>query len=191
MFYAIGTSQITIREILSVYNKIKNTNLQLQATYEQTKKSNKQLDIPIFGIPDMPVLPVTCCSPVPGDRIVGIIFKDRGIEIHIEECYVLRDQKDDSDSRITDLSWSKKAFENKTKHLTKLSVVTIYEPGNLSKIAMVVESKHGNIVNLRIGEKFENFVQLQLELEVVDIAQLTMIMADLRSLEFIHKVTRT
>jgi (p)ppGpp synthase/HD superfamily hydrolase len=55
---------------------------------------------------------------------------------------------------------------------------------------MVVENKGGNIVNLRIGERFENFVQLQLELEVADIAQLTMILADLRSLDFVHEATR-
>jgi GTP pyrophosphokinase len=190
MFYAVGTSQITMREVLSAYNKIKHTNLQLHHNAEYMHKKHGQSSLPIIGIPNMPILPVTCCSPVPGDKIVGVIFKDKGIEIHIEECRVLRDQKDSTDSRITDLAWSKKAFDDKARHLSKLSIVAVYEPGNLSKIAMIVENKNGNIVNLRIGERFENFVQLQLELEVVDIAQLTMILADLRSLEFIHEATR-
>ncbi|MDR0695672.1 MAG: RelA/SpoT family protein [Holosporales bacterium] len=190
MFYAIGTAQITMREVLSAYNRLKNTNLQMRTSGAYVHKQHSQPNLPIYGIPDVPILPVTCCSPVPGDKIVGVIFKDKGIEIHIEECSVLRDQKDSTDSRIAELSWSKKAFDNKTKHLSKLSVVAIYEPGNLSKIAMVVENKQGNIVNLRIGERFENFMQLQMELEVVDIAQLTMILADLRSLEFVHEVTR-
>ena len=45
-------------------------------------------------------------------------------------------------------------------------------------------------MNLKIGEKFENFAQIQIELEVKDIAQLSMVIADLRSKEFIRNVTR-
>jgi GTP pyrophosphokinase len=190
MFYAVGTSQITMREVLAAYNKIKRTNLKLNNNPDYQQNKLGQPNLQIIGIPNMPILPVTCCSPVPGDKIVGVIFMDKGIEIHVEECRVLRDQKDNAESRITELSWNKKAFDDNTRHLSKLSIVANYEPGNLSKIAMVVENKNGNIVNLRIGEKFENFVQLQIELEVVDIAQLIMILADIRSLEFVHEATR-
>ena len=190
LFYSIGTCEITMREILNVYNKFKQTDLELCVDEEDNAKKQKNKTLPILGIPNVPILPVTCCAPVPGDKIVGIVFKDRGIEIHVEECPILSDQQDSFDSRIISLSWSPDCFDNGRKYLTKLSILVLYAPGNLACIAEIIEKRDGNIINLKIGEKSENFVQIQIELEVLEIAQLTMIMADLRSTEFIRKVIR-
>lgn len=190
LFYSIGTSEITMKEVFSIYNKLKQTNLDICIDDEKQTKNDKNKTLPIIGIPNVPILPVTCCTPVPGDKIVGIVFKDRGVEIHVEECPVFSDQEDSIDSKVLPLSWSHDCFDNGRKYLAHLSILALYAPGNLASIAEIVEKRDGNIVNLKIGEKLETFVQIQIELEVLDIAQLTMIMADLRSVEFVRKVTR-
>lgn len=191
LFYSIGTSETTMREILKAYNKIKETNLDLITDEEfQTKKNHKK-KLPINSLPNIPVLPVTCCTPVPGDKIVGIVFQDRGIEIHIEECPVFTDQQGAPDSRIIPLSWSPEAFDDESKYLARLTILVLHASGNLTHIAEIIEKRKANIINLNIAEKFENFVQIRIELEVKDISQLTMIMADLRSTEAIKKVLRS
>lgn len=187
-YFAIGSSEITVHEILEAYNKVKNTKIKLSPGDENKVVVKKQL--PMIGLPNAPILPVNCCTPVPGDKIVGILYKDRGVEVHIEECHVLKDQMDSVDSKVIPLTWRNDKASMNTKYPARLSVLTIYAPGNLANIAEVIERREGNILNLKIGEKFENFVQIQLELEVKDIAQLSMIIADLRSKEFIRNVTR-
>lgn len=185
-FYAIGSSEITMHEILDFYNKFKQTKVEL--TQEDNVDKKKRL--PIIGLPNVPILPVNCCTPVPGDKIVGLLFKGRGIEIHLEGCHVLADQINFTDSKIISLNWKPDYSSDDHRYLAKLNILSIYAPGNLANIAEIIEKKLGNIVNLKIGEKFENFVQIQIELEVEDIAQLSMIIADLRSKEFIRTVTR-
>lgn len=185
-FFAIGSLEITMHEVLEAYNKIKHTMIELT----QEDKHNKKKALPIIGLPNAPILPINCCTPVPGDKIVGMLYKDRGIEIHIEECRVLLDQEDSPDSKIIPLSWEMNSVSDEAKYLAKLNILTIYAPGNLANIAEIIEKRYANITNLKIGEKFENFVQIQIELEVKDVAQLSMIIADLRSKEFIRNVTR-
>lgn len=185
-FFAIGSSEITMHEILETYNRLKHTKIELT----QEDRDNKKRILPIIGLPNAPILPINCCTPVPGDKIVGVVYKDHGVEIHIEECHVLLDQKDSTESKIIPLNWRMDSISDNAKYLAKLSILTIYAPGNLANIAEIIEKRYANIMNLRIGEKFENFVQIQIELEVKDIAQLSMVIADLRSKEFIRNVTR-
>ncbi len=185
-FFAIGSAEITMHEILEVYNKLNHTKIELT----QEDKNDKQKTLPITGLPNAPLLPINCCTPVPGDKIVGVVYKNRGVEIHIEECHVLLDQKDTIESKIIPLNWQMDSISDNAKYPAKLSILTVYAPGNLANIAEIIEKRYADITNLKIGEKFENFVQIQIELEVKDIAQLSMIIADLRSKEFIRNVMR-
>jgi GTP pyrophosphokinase len=190
MFYAIGSAQLTMREIIVVYNEIKSTNLDLYAVEKHSSNIDDEDMVPIFGLPDLPIIPVMCCSPIPGDRIVGVATDGVGIEIHIEKCQTLSETERVKNVRVLDLTWSKKAFEAGKKYPVRLHITSTYEPGNLSEIATVIESKGGNIVNLKIGERCDNVFQIQVEVEVADIAQLIMINAALRSIPFINKVVR-
>ncbi|MDR2458578.1 MAG: bifunctional (p)ppGpp synthetase/guanosine-3',5'-bis(diphosphate) 3'-pyrophosphohydrolase [Holosporales bacterium] len=190
MFYAIGSAQLTMREIIVSYNEIRSLNLDLYIVEKQVSNINSEDKLPIFGLPDLPVVPVACCSPIPGDRIVGVAIEDVGIEIHIEKCQVFPERAQEANSRVVDLAWSKKAFEANKKYPVGLHITSTYEPGNLSEIATVIESKGGTIVNLKVGERYDNVFQIQVEVEVADIVQLIMINAALRSVPFINKVVR-
>jgi GTP pyrophosphokinase len=191
MFYAIGTSQFTMRDIITAYNNIKNTTINWTvAVNEKDTQTNNQVIPPIFGLPNLPLLHVNCCSPIPGDKIIGLILDENCVEIHIEKCSIAKNKEKEQNTRMIDLSWQAKAYDTGKKYLSKLQIVSIYEPGNLSKIASVIESKKGAIVNLHIGEKIDNMVNLQIEIEVTNISQLIMIIASLRIEPFVNKVIR-
>jgi (p)ppGpp synthase/HD superfamily hydrolase len=165
-------------------------NLDLYVVEKHVRNIDNDDQLPIFGLPDLPIVPVVCCSPIPGDRIVGVAVDGVGIEIHIEKCKTLSEKEHGANIRMLDLVWSKKAFESNKKYPVRLYITSTYEPGNLSEIATVIESKGGNIVNLKIGERCDNVFQIQVDVEVADIAQLIMINAALRSVPFINKVIR-
>jgi GTP pyrophosphokinase len=190
MFYAIGSAQLTMREIIAVYNEMKGMNLDLHVVKKQVSSTSSEDKPPIFGLPDLPIVPVTCCSPIPGDKIVGVAIDGIGLEIHIEKCQTLPERGHEPNAKVLDLAWSKKVFEAGKKYPVRLYITSTYEPGNLSEIATVIEGKGGNIVNLKIGERCDNVFQIQVEVEVTDIAQLIMINATLRSVPFVSKVDR-
>jgi GTP pyrophosphokinase len=190
MFKALGNGSIHMKEILICYNAVFGDTLG-RMTPHPTGDLINQDQFSIIGIQEGNVIPTACCSPVPGDKIVGVIFDDNKLEIHIDECHVLDEKSKIPDVKLMDLSWKKSAFDEANSCLTRISLVAIYEPGNLSKIAGIIEDKGAIVVNLKIGEKFDSFVRLRLELEVHDITQMTIILANLRRENFISSVSRS
>lgn len=183
LFQSIGTSETTVQEILSIYRSLNTPqNINQKVIIDAT--------LPICGIPDLPTLPVNCCSPVPGDRVVGVLLNKIGVEIHLEHCEIAKNKSIDEDTQLIDLSWTKTAFGEGGKYLTKISITVTHAAGNLSKIANVIEQKEANIVNLKIGDKFENFVNILLEVEVRDIAHLSSVQAAIRSCDFVTNIAR-
>ncbi len=188
LFAAVGTSECTLRDIIGAYNKLYSTNL---IEVNTDKKSLNKESYPISGIPkNLPIIPVSCCTPIPGDRIVGVLLRNIGIEIHLESCKLVHSSINNNLAKVTELYWNKTAFEGHTKFLSRLSITISYAPGNLSKMANVIESKEANIINLKIGEKFEKFTIVILEIEVQDITHLSAVTAAIRDCSFVTKIER-
>jgi (p)ppGpp synthase/HD superfamily hydrolase len=131
----------------------------------------------------------TCCVPIPGDKIIGVVLPGNKVEVHLDDCLILRAMEHQSRLRIVELAWSSSAFLS-AKHTTKIFVRVVYESGNLSEISDVIEGRQGSIVSLRMMERLENSVNLLIELEVLDASQLILIISDLKRFDFVKTVNR-
>lgn len=194
LFQAVGRVEKTIQEVFYTYSLINGKLDDIQVCDDLNKGSSKKISqevSPIIGVPeDTPILAVNCCTPVPGDRIIGLLFKGVGVEIHLEGCPVGSSSSAASAGKILDLHWARHAFSSNPKYLTRLSITMHYSAGNLSKMANVIEGKYANIVNLKIGERFSSFVTVVMEIEVRDISHLMSINATLRNCDFITNIER-
>jgi GTP pyrophosphokinase len=191
MFQALSNGILHMKDVLLSYKKLGH-NIELETLADSNETTSNKYVLPIVGIKEANLIPVTCCFPVPGDKIVGLRSNDGNgcMEIHIKECEEVSRKLLGDNTTLLELAWARSAFDDKNRYLTKLAVTTIYEPGNLSKIADIIESMGAGIANLKIGEKFEGFVRLQLEVEVQNVAQLTMIISKLNEASFVHEVSR-
>ncbi len=128
-----------------------------------------------------------CCSPLPGDRIVGVQVKDRGVEVHTIDCEALAAQHADDD--WIDLAWTEEA---KSNGLAVARVVMMVEnaPGVLARICQVVGESEGNITNVRLTKRSEDFCDLALDIEVADARHMTQIAASLRASPVVVSVDR-
>lgn len=191
LFYAIGTTEITFPEILEAYNKLKKANIKFDESatnipYQKDKRNQK----PILGLPyEAILLPTSCCTPIPGDRIVGILSSGNNVEIHIDECLVCN-QKVNNGSKKFQLAWDHDAFTPEQKYTARLYISVYQISGNLSRIATTIEKLNATISTLSIGEKYESLVNIRVEIEVHDVAQLLLIIASLRSLNSVKEVER-
>ena len=64
----------------------------------------KRVPIEVAGAKDIPVRYAGCCSPVPGDRIVGFITRGRGVTVHRADCPLLPSEEDER-NRIISVGW--------------------------------------------------------------------------------------
>ena len=110
----------------------------------------------------------SCCHPIPGDRIIGLMVPSEGVVIHTIDCDVL-DRHQDSMADWIDVRWK--------EHVDALSVARIIvrlknTPGALATLANVIGQNGANISNLKITSRNPLFFEFQVDVEVGDAAHL-------------------
>lgn len=129
-----------------------------------------------------------CCSPVPGDRIVGIMERDVGLTVHTIDCQRLADFADD-DSVWQDLQWTPQA-EQGAVAAARLRATIRNAPGVLGQVATLIGEAGGNILNLVMSHRQQDFFDVEIDVEVEDARHATMIMAALRANPSVESVER-
>src|SRR5690606_7306960 len=130
----------------------------------------------------------TCCSPVPGDRIVGILEAGEGLMVHTIDCARLADYAD-RDEVWRDLQWSPQA-ETQAVAAARLRATIIHAPGVLGQVATLIGEAGGNILNLSMTHRQQDFFDVEIDVEVNDAQHATGIIAALRANPSVDTVER-
>jgi GTP diphosphokinase / guanosine-3',5'-bis(diphosphate) 3'-diphosphatase len=130
-----------------------------------------------------------CCSPVPGDRIVGIIEDDgRGLTVHTIDCEKLA-EFEDHEEVWRDLQWTPEAERNSIAR-AKLIATIRNAPGVLGQVCTIIGEAGGNIVQLRMHHRQNDFFDVDIDVDVNDVRHLTHIAAALRANPSVETVDR-
>jgi RelA/SpoT family (p)ppGpp synthetase len=131
-----------------------------------------------------------CCSPLPGDRIVGVLIPDRGIEVHVIDCARLADYEDQAD-RWIDLRW-KQAGEGGQEVMAvgRIRVTAANRRGALATLCKTVSDAQGNIINVKTLKRTADFFDFEFDIEVEDSRRLTQIVAAMRALAVVDAADR-
>ena len=191
LYSAVGGGQITGREVLeSIYPGAKRDRVPKKAFPFETDRSNQKLHaIPIKGlIPGKAVQFAGCCHPLPGDRIVGILTTGKGLTIHTIDCETLEGFQD-APERWIDVAWDEDGVSG-YHHTARIHTILSNTPGSLGTLSTVIGRDGGNISNLKITNRSTEFFELEVDIQVMDVKQLTDIIAALRASSVIHAVER-
>ena len=130
-----------------------------------------------------------CCSPVPGDRIVGIVQPGQGLTVHVIDCERLAEYQN-QDDLWRDLQWTPQA-ERLGLAAASLRANIRNAPGVLGQACTIIGEAGGNILNLKMTHRREDFFEVLFEVEVTDARHATVIAAALRANPSIETVERT
>jgi GTP pyrophosphokinase/guanosine-3',5'-bis(diphosphate) 3'-pyrophosphohydrolase len=130
-----------------------------------------------------------CCSPVPGDRIVGILEPDVGLTVHTIDCQRLAEFADD-DSVWQDLQWTPQAEQGAVAS-ARIRATIKNAPGVLGQVATIIGEAGGNILNLVMSHRQQDFFDVDIDMEVEDAKHATAIMAALRTNPSVENVERS
>ena len=105
-----------------------------------------------------------CCSPIPGEPIVGVVTRSKGVSVHRLDCKTLDDIPPE---RLLDIHWSGNNI-NKT-YTTTIRVETAEKMGLLKDIIGVVSDNNTNIVSANVKSKGRvGIIELGIELDNID-----------------------
>jgi GTP pyrophosphokinase/guanosine-3',5'-bis(diphosphate) 3'-pyrophosphohydrolase len=129
-----------------------------------------------------------CCSPVPGDRIVGISGDQGVVAVHTIDCSVLA-QFEEREDLWRDIHWTAQA-EQGTLSVAKLQATIRDTPGVLGQVCTIIGEAGGNIVSLNMHHRQSEFFDVDVDVEVRDARHLTLIAAALRACPPVETVER-
>jgi len=130
----------------------------------------------------------TCCNPVPGDRIVGILADEKALDVHAIDCPTL-EQYDERQDLWRDLHWSPEAERN-TMARTRLRATIRNAPGVLGEACVAIGEAGGNIFNLLMHHRQDDYFDVDFDVDVRDAKHATNIVAALRANPMIETVER-
>ena len=128
-----------------------------------------------------------CCSPIPGDRIVGITGRGQGVVIHTIDCEALVNEEDDFDNWI-DLGWRKSA--DAAASVGRVTATIEHVPGALADITAKIGEAGGNLTNIKTLKRSPSFFDMILDIEVLDTRHLSHIVAALRASSYVVAAKR-
>ena len=183
LYELIGSGSVTASSVMkSIFPELK---------FNIKKRNKKNINQPIKlkGLTaGMTYHLAGCCSPIIGDKIVGIVTAGLGVAVHTVECETLESYSD-SPERWLDVSWVRDN-DNDQLSTSRINIILTNKAGSLGKAANVIAKNNGNIANIRFINRKVDFFEIMIDIEVRDINHLSNIVAALRLLSEVSSVER-
>ena len=190
IFIAIGDGSLDPLKIINfLYPKIKSNLAKKSITQKKSfqRENKSETTLKINGlIPGMAVHIAKCCTPLPGENIVGIVTTGKGITVHTIDCNTL-EKFYDIPERWLDIHWDKDGL---AYHIGRINIVMTNEPGSLASVTNQIYKYGGNITNLQLINREIDFFRFIVDLEVENLSHINNIIMELRSNDYVETVNR-
>ncbi|ANB33036.1 bifunctional (p)ppGpp synthetase/guanosine-3',5'-bis(diphosphate) 3'-pyrophosphohydrolase [Rhodovulum sulfidophilum] len=133
----------------------------------------------VIGLsPDESFTRAPCCQPVPGERIVGITYRGRGVVVHAIDCPVLEKFEEQPD-RWIDLHWH--SGKHPAVHNVGFLLTIRNDAGVLGRICTLIGEQKANISDMEFVDKKPDFYRLLVQVDLRDVEHLHTVMTALEA----------
>ncbi len=140
----------------------------------------------ISGVDNMLIHLSKCCSPVPGDKVVGFITRGRGVSIHTADCPNVAELAFDKE-RLVDVSWGD--FKD-IQHAVRISVRVKDKPGLLANVSSSISALEANITHAEASQTEEREAMLNFTLDIRDVEHLNKVIKNIEGISGVLDVKR-
>ncbi len=148
--------------------------------------------IVVKGIHDVAVRFSKCCSPVPGDEIVGFVTRGRGVSIHRTDCVNMINLPEMDRARKIDAEWQEMAYQpNGEKYSTEIKLYAINRTGMLVDIAKIMSERHIDVTSMNSRTSKQGTATITMSFDIRGRDELKQLIEKLRNVEGIMDIERT
>lgn len=157
----------------------------------KTPQMKSKSGIVVKGIADLSVRFSKCCSPVPGDEIVGFVTRGRGISIHRTDCVNVLSLPEMERARLMDAEWQMPDYTAAEKYEADIKIFANNRNGLLADIAKALTEKNIDILALNTRTSKQGTATLQVSFEISSREELNRIIDKIRGIESVIDIERT
>ncbi len=152
----------------------------------ERKKPTNTLGISVEGVGDVWVKLARCCTPVPGDDIVGFITRNQGVSVHRTDCLNMINLQHRQPERVVPVQWT----STKGLFMVKIQVEALDRPHLLSDVTRVLSDHGVNIIAGSISTGADRVAISQFSFEMADPQHLNTLLAAVRKIDGVFDVYR-
>lgn len=146
----------------------------------------QQRGVRIKGVNDILIHLSKCCSPVPGDRIIGYITRGRGLSVHTVDCPNI-DELDYDKDRLVEVEWDS---AQTAAHPVQISVLTVDQPGMLASVSASISGTNTNISHAEIKTTEDKKAILNFVVDILNTSHLEKVLKNIQQVKGVLQARR-
>lgn len=174
MYAAIGFGSIQLNQVLSRLKELHKEYYKVEEALEKLKelpnteeRRISQHGIITEGVDNIQIKLAKCCSPVPGDEIVGYVTRGRGLSVHRKDCSNILNNT--TPERFMEVRWD----DNKqNSYSVELKILAYDQSGYIAEVAQKIESCKYNLKNINTRSNKDKTYTINLVVEIKSIDDL-------------------
>ncbi|HWF14828.1 MAG TPA: bifunctional (p)ppGpp synthetase/guanosine-3',5'-bis(diphosphate) 3'-pyrophosphohydrolase [Acidimicrobiales bacterium] len=198
LYASIGESQVSAQSIVQRLTKVLRSGepadeQQLPTTVlpgtTRARPGGRRTGAGVFveGLDDVMIHLARCCTPVPGDQIVGFVTQGRGVSVHRADCANAAALADRSRERLMEVEWDR---GNDGVFVATIEVQAFDRSRLLADVSRVVSEHHLNIVAARTATTPDRVSRMAFDVELADPTHLHSLISALKHLDGVFDAYR-
>ena len=193
LYAAVGeghvSTQSVLEKVLATINidaETEDAELTLPSKGKSKQLRNSDSGVLVRGAPDVLVKLAKCCTPVPGDPIVGFVTRGAGVSVHQADCHNVASLQQEPE-RMVDVDW---APSSKSVFLVQIQVEALDRGGLLSDVTRVLSEHHVNILSATVSTSSDRLALSRFVFEMGDTTHLDRVLNAVRRIDAVYDVYR-
>ena len=169
-----------------VLKQIEHTNVERQPSEHRSKSG-----IVVKGLYDIAVHLSKCCSPVPGDEIVGFVTRGRGVSIHRTDCVNMINLSEMEKARLIEAEWSGSGSSDEGTYLAEINIYGNNRTGLLVDLTRTFTERGIDINSIHSKTSKQGIATISISFETKGKEQVNGLIEKLRQVESVIDIERT
>ena len=153
------------------------------------RRSDGSVGVHVEGLDDVLVRLANCCTPVPGDEILGFVTRGRGVSVHRIDCANAIALAQDQATRMIDVEWDSEQTNQTFK--AAVEVVALDRSRLLRDVANALGDHHVNIVSCATVTGDDRVAKMRFEFELANPGHLSAVLRTIKQIDAVYDVYRT
>jgi GTP diphosphokinase / guanosine-3',5'-bis(diphosphate) 3'-diphosphatase len=192
---AIGDNRISARAVAQrllreLRGGVYDEQLPVTARRQPTAgRPGQRSDVGVYveGLDDLVVRLSRCCTPVPGDEIIGFVTRGRGVSVHRADCSNAASLASRSRERLIEVEWD---HRSSGVFVATIEVVAIDRSRLLTDVSQVVSEHHLNILAANTQTDADRISRMRFDVELGDANHLESVLNSVRHLDAVYDAYR-
>jgi len=182
---AVGEGKISPNKVLRF---LRGDTVKSKSQSSEKSTSDRDLVIEVDGVSNILSTIARCCCPIPGDEIIGIIVKGKGISIHHKNCQNVQKILETEPERSINAIWN--TDNPNSVYPAYLRIITKDKPGLLAEVSSAIASTKTNISGANIRTRRDGKAVIDMKISVKDLDHLKKVISLISSVKDVESVTR-